>query len=66
MSKKIEIDLDREEHLSLVRMAVNDLRSPPEQMRHILRLEIARWKSGLVDDGEKGDLEKHDLKEMKK
>ena len=65
-NKKIEIVLDNEEYSSLVRMAVNDLRSPPEQMRHILRLEIARRRSGLADGGEKDDVEKLELKEMKK
>ena len=42
MVKKIEITLEQHEYSALLEMAVEDLRNPSDQLRHILRMEIDR------------------------
>ncbi len=42
MVRRIDVTLEQHEYSALLEMAVEDLRNPSDQLRHILRLEIAR------------------------
>lgn len=57
--KRISVPLEKEEHDLLFQMAMDDLRSLSDEMRHILRLEMARRFSDYADpiDVDSDDLE---------
>lgn len=45
MNPKVTITLEQEEYSALLDMAVADLRSPADELHHILRVEIDRRNS---------------------
>jgi len=55
MVKRIVVPLEQDEFLSLLEMAVADLRSPADEMRHILRLEMKRRNMEVNIQSEKID-----------
>ena len=42
MVNRLTVTLEQPEYSALLRMAVAELRSPPDQLRHILRTELER------------------------
>ncbi len=42
MIKRINVTLEQHEYSALLEMAVENLRNPSDELRHILRLEIDR------------------------
>ena len=59
MSQKIDLTLPQQEYSSLLDMAIDDLRSPSDEIRYILRKEI-KWrlsKDVNNDSGENDNLE---------
>ncbi|HOR18818.1 MAG TPA: hypothetical protein PLE10_03195 [Brevefilum sp.] len=42
MVRRIDVTLEQHEYSALLEMAVEDLRNPSDQLRHILRMEIDR------------------------
>jgi hypothetical protein len=55
MVKRMTVTLEQDEYSTLVRMAIDDLRSPSDELRHILRLEIERRYPNLIADSKKAD-----------
>jgi hypothetical protein len=50
---QLTITLEQPEYAALLQMAVAELRTPPDQLRHILRQELARrqlWPPEQVSD----------------
>ena len=56
--KRISVPLDKGEYDLLFQMAMDDLRSLSDEMRHILRLEMARR---FIDYADPIDLDSDDL-----
>ena len=53
MVNRLTITLEQPEYAALLQMAMAELRTPPDQLRHILRLELERrglWPPGQIDD----------------
>jgi len=53
MMNRLTITLEQPEYAALLQMAMTELRTPPDQLRHILRLESERrglWPLGQVAD----------------
>ena len=42
MVTRVTVVLEQPEYAALLRMALSELRSPPDQLRHILRGELER------------------------
>jgi hypothetical protein len=42
MVNRIKLTLEQDEYSALLKMAVSELRNPPDQARHILRQELSR------------------------
>ena len=52
MVTRLTVTLEQPEYAALVEMAVAELRSPPDQLRHILRHELERrgfWSAGKTE-----------------
>lgn len=53
MVNRLTITLEQQEYAALLQMAVAELRTPPDQLRHILRQELERrrlWPPGQAPD----------------
>jgi hypothetical protein len=53
MMNRLTIILEQPEYAALLQIAMADLRTPPDQLRHILRLELERrglWPPGRAAD----------------
>lgn len=53
MVNRLTITLEQPEYAALLQMAMAELRTPPDQLRHILRLESERrglWPPGQAAD----------------
>jgi hypothetical protein len=63
MISRITVSLEQPEYSGLLKMAVNELRTPPDQLRHILRQELERLgylsASGIADDLDRQSREVH-------
>lgn len=42
MVTRVKVALDQPEYSALLRLAIDELRDPPDQLRHILRQELER------------------------
>jgi hypothetical protein len=42
MVKRVTVPLEQREYSALLKMAIEELRNPPDQLRHILRQELER------------------------
>jgi hypothetical protein len=42
MVKRVTVRLEQQEYSALLDIAIEELRNPPDQLRHILRLELER------------------------
>jgi len=53
MVKRVTVTLEQVEYSALLEMAIDDLRNPSDEIRHILRLEIERRMPGhlINNDG---------------
>jgi hypothetical protein len=47
MVNRVVVVLEQYEYSALLKMAINDLRNPGDELRHILRLEIDRRSTEL-------------------
>ena len=53
MVNRLTITLEQPEYAALLKMAMAELRTPPDQLRHILHLELEQrglWPPGRVVD----------------
>lgn len=53
MVTRLTVTLEQPEYAALLEIAISELRSPPDQLRHILRRELERhglWSDGNADD----------------
>ena len=51
MMNRMTVTLEQPEYAALLQMAVTELRTPPDQLRHILRRDLERrglWPPGQV------------------
>jgi hypothetical protein len=63
MVKRVVVILEQDEYSALLDMAMDDLRNPSDELRHILRLEIERRMSHSVAIGDKTETESNIIKE---
>ena len=53
MMNRLTVILEQPEYVALLETAMTELRTPPDQLRHILRLELERrglWPPDTVPD----------------
>ena len=61
MVNRITVTLEQPEYSALLEMALAELRSPPDQLHHVLREELKRW--GLLKQPD--ELQDEDVQPVK-